>query len=216
MRYGNRGIGDGGWLLGVMPAIEAGRINGPRALWRGLEGWPRRRHRHYVLDLVYREVQDAGPYRCAEEDHVGGTGDGGILGQLLYIEADYMRQGGKGLTKFVDIGVVGNIDEGDAGGNDPAIGSEIGDVAQGFHRLHGDDDIGGATGDEVAGDRVAGDAQVGLNIASALTHAVHLGLLDIEILVHGCLANDGCDGEDALSAHTAQYYILFHDLIVFK
>ena len=146
----------------------------------------------------------------AEEDHVGGTGDGGILGQLLYIEADDMRQGSKGLTEFVDIGIVGNIDEGDAGGDDPAIGSEIGDVAQGFHRLHGDDDIGGATGDEVAGDRVAGDAQVGLNIASALTHAVHLGLLDIEILVHGCLADDSGDGKDALSSHTAEYDINFH------
>ena len=108
------------------------------------------------------------------------------------------------------IRVVRNVLEGIARSDNPSLFTQIRKIAQGFHGFHRDDDIGGALCDEVAGNRFAADAQIRLHVAATLTHAVHLSLLDIKILIHGCFANDGSDGEDALSSHATKDDISFH------
>jgi hypothetical protein len=39
---------------------------------------------------------------------------------------------------------------------------------------------------------------------------VYLSLLDIEVLLHGGLTDDGGDREDTLAAYTTKYNICFH------
>ena len=54
------------------------------------------------------------------------------------------------------------------------------------------------------------EAQVGLHVAAPLAHAVHLGLLDVQALLQGRRSDDRGDGQDALSADTGKYDVLFH------
>jgi hypothetical protein len=42
---------------------------------------------------------------------------------------------------------------------------------------------------------------------------VYLGLLDIEVLLHGGLTDDGGDREDTLSSYSAKNDICFHKTI---
>jgi hypothetical protein len=57
-------------------------------------------------------------------------------------------------------------------------------------------------GNQVAHDRHVGNSQVALHVAAALRHAVHLRLLDVEVLLHGSLTYYSCNGENALTTHT--------------
>ena len=41
---------------------------------------------------------------------------------------------------------------------------------------------------------------------------MNLGLFDVQVLLHGCLAYDGCDRENSLSSYSAKDNICFHSL----
>ena len=81
-----------------------------------------------------------------------------------------------------EVRVVGDVDERRAARDDPAAGAEVVQVAERLERLDAQDEVGLALGDEVAVDPVRREAEVGLDGAAALGHAVDLGLLDVEAL----------------------------------
>ena len=58
--------------------------------------------------------------------------------------------------------------------------------------------------------RLGRDAQVALDIASALTHSVYFRLFDMETACKRGFSQNCGDGEDTLSSYACQYYILFH------
>jgi len=82
--------------------------------------------------LAHDQVLASGP----EHHRVLGPAGSGLLGQLLGVDDD--RAGN--LLDFgqdaADFRIVGDVDEGVGAGDDPAVGLEEVEVAEGFQRLN--------------------------------------------------------------------------------
>lgn len=149
----------------------------------------------------------------AEEDHVAAGVD--LLGNLVGVEADALLEF---LQLSVDdghVGIVLDVDEGVAVGDDAAVSGEEGKIAEGFHGLGAENDVGLAFGDDVSIDGLAADAEVGEDAAAALRHAVNFALFDVHAQVEGCVADDLGHGDDTIAAYATKYDVFFHDCSIF-
>ena len=112
--------------------------------------------------------------------------------------------------QLVGLGVVGDVDvRGDAG-DDPTIRLEIVPVAQHLEGLDAENEIGAAGGDDVGVDLRIAVPQVRLHRATALGHAVDLGLLEVKSGVERRVVDDECDREYALASDAGEDDVLFH------
>lgn len=107
-------------------------------------------------------------------------------------------------SRVVYLRVVRNVDERRGVGHDPARVGQVRQVAQRFHRFERQDQVSPAAGDQVGTDRFGRDPQVRLYVAAPLAHAVHFGLLDMQLFFQGRFADDRCDREDALAPYSGQ------------
>ena len=55
---------------------------------------------------------------------------------------------------------------------------------------------------KVGSDLLVREAEVRLHVAAALAHTVNLGLFHVHSSFDGCVADNGGDGEDTLTADT--------------
>ena len=132
------------------------------------------------------------------------------LVEVPCIKRNVVGQRFDALHQRVKVGVVGNIDKRFGICNHPSVLFEVRQVAHSLHGFERDDEVGLTQGYEVGSYGRRADAQVGLHVAAALAHAVHLGLLDIKVVVDSG-GTDYCGyREDALASYSRKYYVCIH------
>ena len=124
-----------------------------------------------------------------------------ILGYGVRINGHMVGQGFEGVCQHAFVRIVRDVDEGGGVGHHVAAFSQVRQIAQGFHRLDGENDVSGAFGDEVGEDGLVRDAHVGLHVASPLAHTVGFCLFHVQVVGQCCRPQGGSDGQDALSAY---------------
>lgn len=176
---------------------------------------------HYILSLSGKDFGDSLAYSLvadiqhghgsSQKDHIGGLcRSSGLLGKGLHIQHYRMGQSFQMRIYLFLVRIIRDIDKGLRRRYHPTVQRQFLYIAQCLHRLERHDNVHLAVRDKVTVDRIGGDAQVALYVASALAHSVNLGLLDMQPVGKGRFSKYRSDGEDSLSSHTGQYYIFLH------
>ena len=163
---------------------------------------------HRILELAGVKLQEQ---RAGAERHdVGRERGAGGLRQPVGVDQHVPRELGHAVEHLLDGRIVVDVHEGVRADHHDAVFPQVLHVAQGLQRLDREHDVGLPGRDEVAEQLVVGDPQVRLHRAAALRHAVHFGLLDVEIASDGGDGDGAGDGQDALPAHAGENEVLFH------
>ena len=146
------------------------------------------------LPLAAKEVIDAGFQGRvadgqkmgdrADHDHVGGLHESRVTRQFVGVDQDGATNPTDLFEQHIHVRIVSDVLQGIDRRDDGPRFLEIRDVAQALQRLEAKHDVGAALRDEVAGDRLTRDPQLGHHRTPALGHAV-----DLTLFAHHTFAN---------------------------